>query len=262
MREAWIALTAFGLAGEPALAQDAPPLPVASSHVLPDGDYLVRPNWVHAPTPQELGALYPETARPAQVRGRVVVACQFTPDGWLTNCLVTSETPAEYGFARATIRALRSFQAAPTAENRRPVSGLRILLRVNWAPSPGSEGPSYETVGAGTEPSPAGSTAPNPPAAVVNPSWKRMPTADELARLYPSQALAERLSGEAVIKCKVKPDGTLTDCTIIRETPAHWGFGRAAVAAARYFKMTPPETADGTPVAGGTVIVPLKWQTR
>jgi TonB family protein len=198
MRTIWIALAAFSLTGGQALAQDAPPLPVAWSRVLPDGDYLVRPTWVQAPTPQELAALYPDAARQAQVRGRVEVACQFTPDGWLTNCLVTSETPPEYGFAQATIRALRSFQAVPTAENGRAVSGLHILLGVNWPPSRGSDGPSYETIGAGIAPSPA--EAPPSRAVAPHPSWERLPTGDQLAALYPRRAWANGVEGEAVIR--------------------------------------------------------------
>ena len=67
------------------------------------------------------------------------------------------------------------------------------------------------------------------------------------------------MSGEAVIRCKVKLDGTLTDCTIIREAPPGYGFGRATVEAARYFKMT-PKTADGTSVEGGVVTIPLNWR--
>lgn len=59
--------------------------------------------------------------------------------------------------------------------------------------------------------------------------------------------------------CKVLKDGALTDCTILQEDPPGQGFGEAALASARYFKMT-PTTADGKSVEGGSVIIPLKWQ--
>jgi protein TonB len=57
----------------------------------------------------------------------------------------------------------------------------------------------------------------------------------------------------------VTKDGKLVDCIIVSETPRGAGFGRATIAASRYFKMR-PQTKDGVPVDGGKVIIPLRWQ--
>ena len=250
MRAAWIALAVWGLATGQEPAQEAPPIPVASSPGFLAGEYLDRPNWVHAPTMKDLAALYPDQARQAQVNGRVVVDCQFTPEGWLTNCVVSSEAPPGYGFARATLQALRSFQAAPTVQGGLPASRFRVLLRVNWTPpSPGSAGPSYETV----------AVSPPPPPAAIAPDWERTPTADEFGALYPREAMAKGVVGETLMKCMVTRDGLLTGCAIIRETPPDMGFGAATLATVRYFKMK-PRTAGGAPVEGGIVYIPLKWR--
>lgn len=97
--------------------------------------------------------------------------------------------------------------------------------------------------------------APLPPP----PSWRRLPTADELAWLYPSEARMRGQEGQTKMKCKVLKDGALTDCTILQEDPPGQGFGKAILAAARYFKMT-PTTPDGKSVEGGLVIIPIDWR--
>jgi len=49
---------------------------------------------------------------------------------------------------------------------------------------------------------------------------------------YPARALEQGVSGGATIRCKVGMDASLTDCTIVTETPPGVGFGRAALRAA------------------------------
>ena len=62
-----------------------------------------------------------------------------------------------------------------------------------------------------------------------------------------------------VIECVVNADGTLRDCVLLKEDPPGYGFGRAALDAARYFRMK-PATQDGKPVAGGRVRIPMDWK--
>ena len=101
--------------------------------------------------------------------------------------------------------------------------------------------------------------APGSPSIVQNPDWERLPSGDQLADIYPDQARDYGVTGRAVIKCRILAAGQLSDCEVISETPAGLGFGRATLQAARYFKMR-PKTINGTPVEGGTVIIPLRWQ--
>jgi hypothetical protein len=46
---------------------------------------------------------------------------------------------------------------------------------------------------------------------------------------YPERAWRDRMSGRAVVQCKVKED-RLADCHVLSETPAGYGFGAAALA--------------------------------
>jgi TonB family protein len=94
---------------------------------------------------------------------------------------------------------------------------------------------------------------------IRNPIWERLPTAAELAPLYPNEARTRGQVGKTKMKCEVLKDGALTACTILQEDPPGQGFGESILASARYFKMA-PTAADGTSVEGRSIIIPIKWE--
>jgi protein TonB len=57
----------------------------------------------------------------------------------------------------------------------------------------------------------------------------------------------------------VTAQGTLTNCEVTSEEPDSAGFGDAAMRMSRLFKMR-PMTKDGSPVAGGTVRIPIAFR--
>jgi protein TonB len=91
---------------------------------------------------------------------------------------------------------------------------------------------------------------PTPPAD----AWEKTPSADDLGKAAPPLGTRDAYTR---IRCDVRPDGGLRNCVIIEETPKGQGYGRAALKAARYFKMR-PRAAGGRP-APRTVIVPIRW---
>jgi TonB family protein len=104
----------------------------------------------------------------------------------------------------------------------------------------------------------AWATQPSQSRTVVNPDWLSRPNGADLARLYPHQALAQKLQGTAVMQCRVTRTGALSACVIFRETPQDVGFGKAALQMAPLFKMK-PKRVDGKPVAGGVVRIPIRF---
>jgi protein TonB len=80
-----------------------------------------------------------------------------------------------------------------------------------------------------------------------------------LARFYPDRAQRLEKEGRAMIECQVAVNGTLVGCHVVSEDPPDMGFGDATLRISKYFKMR-PQTKDGTPVAGGTVRIPLVWK--
>ena len=94
-----------------------------------------------------------------------------------------------------------------------------------------------------------------PPGYVLKtPKAQRM--SETLARSGELSPIVSR--GAAVVECQVKPDGTLTACTAVEETPAGLGVGRALVAVVRTFKIE-PVGADVPPISPRTLRVPLHF---
>ncbi len=100
-----------------------------------------------------------------------------------------------------------------------------------------------------------------PPHVVViaTPSWKRVPTADDFASVYPARAAARDMPGAATIECKVSTEGVLGDCRVIAESPSGEGFGGSALRLAKYFIMA-PSLKGGQSVGGGVVTIPMHFR--
>ncbi len=105
---------------------------------------------------------------------------------------------------------------------------------------------------------PARDPRPDPaPPVIRNPSWDRMPSAEQMMRAYPDRALERGIGGSAVLNCLVQASGRVGSCDIAGETPAGHGFGRAAQDLSRHFRIN-PRTVDGAAV-GSRVSINLRF---
>lgn len=221
------------------------------------GIFVADPNWLSVPTRSELASLYPEGARAGGVTGRVEVECGIAPTGRLANCAIASETPLGYGFGRATLQIMSRFQAKPVASSE----PRNIRLQVTWGPGP--DGSSFRVAPppmiVPSSPSPSRpTTASDRPVIIQNAQWEQLPSGDEFASAYPQGAVAKGVEGRTVMNCAVTEDGHLTECKIVSEAPQGQGFGQAAIAVSKFFKMAP--TVNGVPVKGGHIFIPLDWK--
>lgn len=89
------------------------------------------------------------------------------------------------------------------------------------------------------------------------PHWLRLPSAQLLSRAYPLQARQLGIEGGAAFTCTVAADGSLQACTVVREDPAGYGFGQAALSLAPLFRMT---KRDGGSPAGVKVTIPIQFR--
>jgi periplasmic protein TonB len=91
---------------------------------------------------------------------------------------------------------------------------------------------------------------------VIRPVWLRRPSAQDMRRLYPPQ----QRGVEALVTadCLVDERGQFSTCEIVKESPAGRGFGESTVRLSKFFKMKPLD-ADGTPVAGRKLRLPVRW---
>ncbi len=71
------------------------------------------------------------------------------------------------------------------------------------------------------------------------PDWLKMPTARDLAAVWPTAMLKKGEGGKAIIACTVTVLGTLRACRMESESPAGSGFGSAALALSSQFLMKP-----------------------
>ena len=55
---------------------------------------------------------------------------------------------------------------------------------------------------------------------------------------YSIPSLPEGYAGQVTVNCGVTPNGPLTECRIVNETPAGAGFGEAALAAAQRSRLS------------------------
>lgn len=93
---------------------------------------------------------------------------------------------------------------------------------------------------------------------ITQPNWVSIPNGDQMARAYPDRAQAAGISGSATLRCLVRVDGGLNDCSVVSETPSGRGFGSAATRLSRYFRMS-PRTIDGQPVGGAAVTFAIRF---
>jgi len=92
-----------------------------------------RPKWVQLPAPEDLQAVLPEAAKKAgMLKARVVLACQVTPDGVLSECRTKSEEPSGYGYAAATQTLARKFKVSIWTEEGLPAVGGTVNVPIRF----------------------------------------------------------------------------------------------------------------------------------
>ncbi|HEY0927888.1 energy transducer TonB [Brevundimonas sp.] len=72
---------------------------------------------------------------------------------------------------------------------------------------------------------------------------------ESLALVYPERALARGVyEGRVDLLCNLHPDGRLSECEVVEETPTGMGFAAAALTGARHARISIPE---GQPIPEG-----------
>ena len=192
----------------------------------------------------EFASVWPRAAYEAQIQGEVMLLCDVDRHGLAEHCDVGSETPAGKGFGEAALELRPTFKLTPAHDASGPIdSTMRIAIEFT-PPHPqvtvlGADLPVADCGGMG-KPCPEWHVIGNPLnrrniTMVDNPVWTAAPTFDDVAQAYPARAGG--VEGYAVVHCEVQHTGALGACQITKEAPERRGFGPAATALARKFRV-------------------------
>ncbi len=200
-----------------------------------------NPVWAAAASFDDLARAYPAKAGGAE--GYVVYHCQVDRSGRnagaLHGCQIIKEAPTGKGFDQAALSLMPKFRLLPAALARAPAGPpLWVDVPVRFAPATFAD----RTVSA--------------------PVWLRDHAAPAPPVVYPKEAAAQGVtSGRGMARCTVAADGTLSACAPEAAEPDGLGFSEAAVKLASAMRIN-LWSADGVPVEGGVVHVPIRLNLK
>jgi hypothetical protein len=91
----------------------------------------------------------------------------------------------------------------------------------------------------------------DPVAVVDSENWSGPRTTDA-TNIWPMEAFDEGVQGYGLLRCRAGAGGEALDCQIVKEQPAGWGFGAAALRASQNLSITSvPE--------GAWFVVPIRF---
>ena len=95
----------------------------------------------------------------------------------------------------------------------------------------------------------------------VDVEWASRPSETDFAAAYPKRAQRKKPAGHIVLTCRIDEAGLLQGCKALTEAPGGFGLGEAALKLAPRFRAK-PLAADGTPVAGRVVDIPIVFMVQ
>lgn len=265
---------------KPASHEVTPLTVTATPTTAPPADVTVRVSSDAGDLRGQSVSIWPAAAHAAGIGGRATLTCKVDIHGLAETCTVAAEDPAGRGFGQAALALRPTFKLTPkmgregpedstmtiAVEFQRKEIDTNIQQVANGAAAPGPMKPED------------GASDHSTPRFVNNGSgqsvfhnavetrritlmdsrgWAQAPGFDELAAAYP--ATGGGIEGYAVAHCKMDPGGTLSRCVTAKETPVGRGFGKAAVALAARFRVSPEVMAQAPKGAPVEADVPIRF---
>jgi TonB family protein len=177
-------------------------------------------DWQAKPTASQLLGVYPVAARARPPsNARATILCKTNEEGFLRDCKVIQEAPANMGFGAAALQLSPLFRMKPKIRGGRPVES-EVTIPVVWS--------GFENM-----PQPMGPAN----ALVLDPPWTSTPSSEQVRAVWPATA-KDATTGQVVLRCELNKTGGLTACDVHSEIPAGRGFGKAARALVPNFRVT------------------------
>jgi TonB family protein len=193
---------------------------LASAFPARAAEVIDKPDWVSLPTVNDIDHVWPVEAGRRYGDGKVIMKCEVTVGGYLADCVVVKETPANLGFGAAALFLAPDFAMRPITKDGVPVADASVVVPIHFENPPGAMPP------------------PGPQFRMINaPMWVATPTAAQVAQALPDHAIGQSTGGRVSLVCHVMGDGALSKCDPHGEQPRGKGLGEAAMSLSREFKL-------------------------
>ena len=93
----------------------------------PDGGPF---RWLRRPTGEQLARAVPAAAIRANLDGEMLLECDVTLEGRMSNCWVVSESPPGLGYGEAGLSLMRYMRATRPMRNGEPLSGAFVRIPI------------------------------------------------------------------------------------------------------------------------------------
>lgn len=111
-------------AAPPTVSEPAPEIP---DYQLPSE---TRADWMFMPSQADIARVYPSSANKRKLSGRATLTCTADESGYLADCVVSDETPANEGFGNAALEITGYMRMRPATNYGIPVpSEVRLPIR-------------------------------------------------------------------------------------------------------------------------------------
>jgi len=249
----------------PAFPKDAPPVEAAVS--VGSGQALAA---------QDV-SIWPAGALAAGIGGQVVLTCRVNVHGLAESCRVAYERPFSKGFGKAALALRPLLKLDPRQGPDGPVeasmniavvfkpsqvdSNLKAIQSVTMALPPDG-GDRQSNLGEHEISARSLLVTDNPIAMrrvtlTDSAVWSHAPDYDAFAAAYPAEGGG--VEGYAVAHCRLEATGALGRCVTAKEVPTGHGFGKAAVALASQFRVSPEVAASAPKGAPVEIDVPVRF---
>jgi TonB family protein len=250
-----------------AMALPLPGVAAEAPAAGPAGKTVVNPEWARRPTGDDMAAVYPRRALARGQSGSAAIRCRVDANGKLKPCRVLAEAPPGWEFGQAALRLAASFKLRAKTAGR-SVEGAVVTIPLyfhapNRSPAPtlnlnAGDAAIHALPLQGAEPAGGsvfacpGPTQPNRKCVARAFVWAVRP---DPTVATPIMRKADQRTGVSLLECGAASDGALTGCKVDGATPAT----EAAIREFAALLRAPKATTDGTPVAGGRIIVQFDW---
>ncbi|HEY0436948.1 MAG TPA: TonB family protein, partial [Phenylobacterium sp.] len=225
-------------------------------------------------------SIWPAQARAMGITGHVTLSCNVDVHGLAESCRVAAEDPPGRGFGKAALALRPTFKLTPKQGRDGPEdSTMNIAVNFDAKQTESNfQQVMARSAGQGAMPPEDGNSGNSNGHHEINArdlvifhqpaqmrrvtlmdsrGWAQAPGFDDWAAAYPADGGG--VEGYAVAHCKMLTDGALTHCVVAKETPVNHGFGRAAVALAAKFRVSPEVMAQAPRGAPVEVDVPVRF---